>query len=153
MKINDLNPSAEQNPNSKINRKYIIFSKLIEELKKKDLPEEIVESINNGIDQLNSMAGTERNFKTMLYKIQSTILKDLEKKLNLVTKNHYRNQWMAIGMSAFGLPLGVVFGSILGNMAFLGIGLPIGMVIGMAVGAAKDKKALEEGKVLDVEVA
>lgn len=53
-------------------------------------------------------------------------------------------------MSAFGIPLGVAYVSIIGNMAFLSIGLPIGMVLGMAVGAGMDKKALKEGRQLDI---
>ncbi len=58
---------------------------------------------------------------------------------------------MSLGMAAFGLPLGVVFGSSTGNMGLLGIGLPIGMVIGMGVGSKMDKKAFEEGRQLDLE--
>jgi hypothetical protein len=59
---------------------------------------------------------------------------------------------MAIGMSAFGIPLGVAFGTSLGNMGLLGIGIPIGMVIGMAIGSGMDKKAFEEGRQLDLEM-
>ena len=36
--------------------------------------------------------------------------------------------------------LGVAYGSITGNMAFIGIGLPIGMALGIAVGTGMDKK-------------
>lgn len=57
---------------------------------------------------------------------------------------------MTLGMTIFGLPFGLMFAMSLDNMAFLGIGLPMGMPIGMAIGAAKDKKAKDEGKVLEV---
>ena len=67
-------------------------------------------------------------------------------------KKHYRNTWLAVGMAAFGIPLGLAFGATLGNMAFLGIGLPIGMVFGMSVGTNMDKKAFEEGRQLDLEI-
>ena len=76
----------------------------------------------------------------------------VEKELKLVTKNHYRNTWLAIGMTAFGIPLGIAFGGSLGNMAFIGIGMPIGMAIGIAVGTEMDKKASENGKQLDLEI-
>ena len=76
----------------------------------------------------------------------------MEKEHKMVTKNHYRNTWLAQGMAAFGIPLGVAFGTSLGNMAYLGIGLPIGMAIGSAVGKRMDKKALEEGRQLDLEL-
>ena len=78
------------------------------------------------------------------------ILKLIEKEQKLVPKNIYRNRWLAIGMSAFGIPFGVAFGISLGNMAFLAIGLPLGMAIGIAVGTDLDKKALKNGKQIDV---
>jgi hypothetical protein len=37
-------------------------------------------------------------------------------------------------------------------MAFLGIGLPIGMAVGSALGSGMDKKALAEGRQLDIEI-
>jgi drug/metabolite transporter (DMT)-like permease len=69
-----------------------------------------------------------------------------------VTKNHYRNTWLALGMGVFGIPLGVTFGVSLGNMGLLGIGLPIGIVVGLAVGSVLDKKAFEAGRQLDLEI-
>jgi hypothetical protein len=81
-------------------------------------------------------------------KTQSGILKLIEKELKLVTKNHYRKTWLAVGMAAFGIPLGVAFGTSIGNMGLLGIGLPIGM----AIGSGMDKKAVESGRQLDLEI-
>ena len=60
--------------------------------------------------------------------------------------------WLAIGMSAFGLPIGVAFGLSIGNIGLMAIGLPIGMAIGAAVGTGMDKKALEAGRQLDIEI-
>lgn len=60
--------------------------------------------------------------------------------------------WLAAGLATFGLPIGIAFGFLLANMAFLGIGLPIGMTIGMALGASMDKQAEAEGRQLDVEI-
>ncbi len=60
--------------------------------------------------------------------------------------------WLALGMSAFGIPIGVAIGLSVGNPGLLATGLPIGMGIGMAVGASMDKKAKETGKQLDVEI-
>ena len=76
----------------------------------------------------------------------------IEKELKLVTKNHYRNTWLALGMAAFGIPLGVAFGTSLGNIAFIGIGLPNGLAVGIAVGTGMDKKVFEEGKLMDLEI-
>ena len=37
-------------------------------------------------------------------------------------------------------------------MAFLAIGIPLGMAIGIGLGTGMDKKALEEGRQLDIEI-
>jgi len=129
---------------------YTQFNTLIDELNKQELSDTIIVSINNEVDLINSTS--EKTRRKQLRKSQSAIVKLLEKELKLVTKNHYRNLWLAIGMAAFGIPLGVAFGVSLGNMAFLSLGLPLGMVIGMAVGAGLDKKALENGNQLDIEL-
>ncbi len=76
----------------------------------------------------------------------------MEKELKIVPRNYYRTTWMVIGMAAFGIPMGAAFGASLGNMAFIGIGLPIGMAIGISVGMGMDKKALKEGRQLDLEI-
>ena len=152
MEIKELKkrPGIEQN--TKLDKAYIQFNTLLAELRKKSLPEEIVKSINDRIDHINSISGSEKEPRAQIRKVQTSILKLIEKKLKLVPKNHYRNTWLAVGMSAFGLPIGVVFGASLGNMAFLGVGLPIGMAMGIAVGSGMDKKALEEGRQIDLEI-
>ena len=72
--------------------------------------------------------------------------------MKIVPINHYRNLWMVIGMSAFGLPLGVAYGTSIGNIGMMAIGLPIGMVIGIAIGTNMDKKALADGRQLSIEI-
>jgi hypothetical protein len=59
---------------------------------------------------------------------------------------------MALGIAVYGVPLGLAFGVSLDNMAFLGIGIPIGLAIGIGVGNGMDKKALKEGRQLDLEI-
>ena len=137
--------------NDKLNTKYHQFGSLIEALKKKELPDEIIMFINEEIDFLNSIHESEKLFKKQIRSAQTAILKLIEKELKIVPKNYYRNTWLAIGMAAFGIPFGVAFGTSLGNMAFLGIGIPFGMAIGIAIGTAMDKKAYEQGKQLDLE--
>ena len=150
MEIKELKKRPNFDQNTKLISAYAQFDKLLTELKKKKLPEEIVNSINNGIDQLNSVSESEKELRKQIRVSQSSILKLIEKELKIVTKNHFRNTWLAVGMAVFGIPLGVAFGASLGNMAFLGIGLPIGMAIGIAVGSGMDKKAAEEGRQLDL---
>lgn len=152
MEIKELIKRPGIDQNKRLFASYSQFDKLLLELRKKELPEEIVNSINDGIVQVNSASESEKELRKQLKKTQSGILKLIEKELKLVPKNHYRNTWMALGTAAFGIPLGVAFGTSLGNMGFLGIGLPVGMVIGMAVGSGMDKKAFKDGKQLDLEI-
>jgi len=128
------------------------FNKLVEQLNTKEVPDLLTEWINENIEELNTFSGSEKAKRKLIKKTQSNILTRVEKELQIVPKNLYRNRWMAIGMAVFGIPLGVAFGTSLGNMAFVGIGIPIGMVIGMSVGAAMDKKAQEENRQLDMEI-
>lgn len=128
------------------------FVVLLEELRKKSLPEEIINSINYEIDRINTVEASGKLFIEQVRSSQGKVLKTLEKELKLVPINHYRNTWLAVGMAAFGLPLGAALGAVLGNMAFLSIGLPIGLAVGLAVGTSLDKKAEENGNQLQFEV-
>ena len=152
MTLKEIDKKPEIGNDKKLMRKFSDFEKLINELKKREVPSEIVNSVNQDIEGINSFVGSNRDLLKQLGKTQSGIIKLIEKELKLVTKNYYRNLWLAVGMAAFGIPFGVVFGISLDNMAFIGIGIPIGMAIGIAIGTAMDKKASDEGRQLDLEV-
>ncbi len=152
MKLIELNKRVTIDQNKKLNNEYSQFGELLNKLNEKELPSEILSSINSGIEEINSFTDSEKELRKLISKTQSRIIKLLEKELKLVTKNHYRNTWLAVGMAAFGLPLGVVFGTSLDNMGLIGIGLPMGMIIGMVIGSVMDKKAYEEGRLLDLEI-
>lgn len=125
------------------------MEKLIAALEKKQPPQEIVDEVDAKIAHLNAYNGDDKGFKRELKRANQAILKMVLEKLNWVPKDYYRTQWMALGMSIFGLPFGVTMGLALDNMAFMAAFLPFGMVIGMSIGAGLDKKAAEEGRVLD----
>jgi hypothetical protein len=150
MKINQLKSRPEINDNAKLLKVYNQFQRLITELEGLGLPDNIIDTIHESIDQLN-MTSNDRLLKETK-KEQTKIIKLIEKQLKIVPINHYRNTWMALGMVVFGLPLGLAFSASLDNMAFIGIGLPIGMAIGLAVGTGMDKKAQEEGRQLNLEI-
>tara|TARA_R100000935_G_C2776330_1_gene139812 strand:- start:350 stop:814 length:465 start_codon:yes stop_codon:yes gene_type:complete len=152
MEIIELKNRPDIGQHKKLFASYNQFAKLLMELRRKDLTNETVNSINDGITMVNSITGSEKELRKQINNTQCNIIKLLEKDHKLVTKNHYRNTWLALGMAVFGIPLGVAFGAGIGNMAFLGIGLPIGMAIGIAVGTAMDKKAFEEGRQIDLEI-
>lgn len=128
------------------------FERLIEELKKKNLSDNLVQFINSKIEEINSIKDSKKKLKNQIKKNQSKIITQVEKERKIVPKNYYRNTWLALGISVFGIPMGVAFGTSLGNMGYIGIGLPIGMAIGIAIGTGKDKKALDEGRQLDFEI-
>ena len=121
-------------------------------MEKKELPNEIVDFINQHIELLNSVSDSEKYFAKIIKENENEILKYIEKKINVVPKNHYRKRWLSLGVGAFGLPIGVTIGSVSGNMGMLSAGLPIGLGIGSVVGSSMDKKAFNEGRQLEFEV-
>ena len=152
MKIKELKNRPNIDQHKKLYASYSQFNNLLSALRAKELPSKTANSINDGIDRLNAVSGSEKELEREIKNTQSHIIKLIEKEHKLVTKNYYRNTWLAVGMAAFGIPLGVAFGTSLGNMAFLGIGLPIGIAIGIGVGSGMDKKAFEEGRQIDLEI-
>lgn len=152
MEIKQLNRIPNLDQYKKLSRVYTQSNILLAMLREKNLPEEIVEDINIAVDQINDTTGSEKEILKQVRSAQSSILKLLEKKLKLVPINYYRNLWMALGMAAIGIPIGVAFGASFGNMGLLALGIPIGMVIGLIIGVKLDRKAFEEGKQLDIEI-
>lgn len=116
----------------------------IEALNKKETPGEVASVINDDIRVLNAFSGTDKEVRKTIRRTHSKILKLVEKELKWVPKNHYRTIWLAIGLAAFGIPLGAAFSN-------LGLGIPLGIVFGMVIGSQMDKKAKKEGRQLDIE--
>lgn len=151
MKIKKLDLRLIIGQKKKVSNTFFYFVQLIDLLQDKDLPTTIIEEINQSVEELNSFAGSDKMLRKAIRKRLSFVFSLLEKELKLVPKHFYRNRWMAIGI-AFGVPLGVVFGSTLKNMGLMGIGIPIGLVIGIAIGSGMDKKAVEAGRQLDIDM-
>ena len=135
-----MNPSCQQ------------FQQFIELINQRDLPSPIIDRINEHIDFLNNSRFTLETYIKPLRQAQSKITNILAKELKIVPINYYRNLWLALGLTTFGLPIGVAIGTILDNIGLLGIGLPFGSAIGYAVGTHLDKKAKEEGRLIDIEL-
>ena len=152
MEIQNLNDRPKIDQNSRLSKKYVQFQKLITELSNKELNDAVVLIINENINSINSIPVLDNQFSKRLKSAQSQILKIIEKQHKLATKNHYRNIWLALGIGAIGVPIGVVIGSITGNMAFTGIGIPIGFGVGIAIGTMMDNKLKDQGKQLNLEL-
>ena len=152
MRIIELQKKQNIQPNTKLSRVYDQLGKLLNELKTKELTPKIINYVNEDIEMLNSSSLADNELRKLAKLKQSNIIKLVGKELKIFPKNHYRNLWLVLGMSIFGLPIGVAFGLMNGNMGLLAIGLPIGMLIGMAVGSGMDNKAFIEGRQLDIEI-
>ena len=147
-----LEPIQRPELTDKTKSAYEQFERLILEIKKKKLPEEIELVINKHITQLNSITDTDKTLRNEIRKEQSKIVGMLAQKLKIVPINYFRKTWFVLGMTVFGIPIGSALGLSLNNMAYLGIGLPVGMSIGLAMGSRIDNKAKEEGRQLDIEL-
>ena len=152
MNIKELKNREDYSNDDKLNRIYSQFGELLNELKKKELSQDVYKLINESVDILNLSTFNGTQLNKLLKQKQTAILKQVEKEHKIVPKNFYRTLWMVLGMSAFGLPIGVAFGLSIGNIGLLAIGLPIGMGIGIAVGMSMDKKAMNEGRQLNIEI-
>ena len=136
----------------KNNKKYIRLKSVITALNKKDLNENTWNEINIIIQAFNNLDIPERDYGKKAERVRIKILSIAEKKMKLIAKNTMMTRWMAIGMSAFGVPFGIIYGLSMDNMAFLGVGIAMGMSIGVGIGIAMDKKALKENRQLDIEL-
>ena len=147
MQINSLAPQTFD-PNSKVQKQYLQFQELLLAIDVREFPQETLSFINHKIDQINAFSGNDKAWKKQLRKVQSQIIQHLEKEHQLTPRNHYRTRWMALGMTVFGVPIGVAFGTAMGNIGLLGVGIPIGMGIGIFLGNHMDQKAAKEGRQL-----
>lgn len=152
MNIISLPESRRVDIDPKTQKRISRLSFVIDELNKKHLPVETVRILNDTISTLLDMNPRTPQYPKALNKVLNKVLEIVREKHQIVTKNYYRNLWMPIGMSAFGLPIGVALSVAVDNFAFIGSMLPIGLVIGMAYGSQLDKKAADENKVIDMEV-
>jgi len=125
---------------------------IIEFLKNRILPENVIELINNEIELINNFLGEEKYLLRQFRKSQNKILKIIEKELKIYPKNYHQNLWMALGISLFGFPIGVAVSHFTDQPAFIGGFMPIGMVIGMFIGYNFDKKVKAEGNQLNFDL-
>ncbi len=151
MSLTPISITAKEETSTKTKLVLSKLEKLIDLLNEKSLEPASVSIINAEIEKINGLeTAHNKQLKKALEKSLRTILKHLETKYKWVPNNHYQNLWMALGMSCFGIPMGVALGATQGNMAFIGMGLPFGMLFGIALGSQMDKKAAKEGRQLHI---
>jgi len=122
-------------------------AKVFQELQKKGVqPSELDEYLKE-LKTLLDQSDLKPRLVTRYY---TKLLSFIQKTHGYVTEKYYQNQWLAIGMTVFGMPFGLIFSFSLDNFAYIGVGLPVGMSIGIAIGIQKDKQAKAEGKQLEI---
>lgn len=152
MQITNLEPRSSLENHARLYRQFQQLQRLLDELRRRELTDPVVLLINSEIEKVNSLPDSGTAWRRQIKRAQTNILRVVEKRMTLVPRHHYRNTWLAIGMAAFGIPLGVAFSSSIDNLSFIGVGLPVGMAIGIAIGTGLDKKARQQGRQLDFEV-
>ncbi|MDX1627569.1 MAG: hypothetical protein R3345_02655 [Fulvivirga sp.] len=152
MELKTLSPQKNRDFSDKTEKQFKNLEKLISEINKHTLADDVVEKVNDEIEKVNDHTGEDKKYRRQIIKSTQRIISVVVKEHKLVPKNYYRNMWLGVGMAAFGVPLGIAFGAALDNMGLMGVGLPLGIAIGYGVGKEKDKKAKEEGKQLDVAI-
>ncbi len=135
----------------KVKGAYDSYEKLIYSLSEKEIPENVNKVIEIEINEVNNFEGTNGELFIFIKKSQVTLLSVLKDELKIVAINHYRNHWMVLGLTVFGMPFGIIMSLLLGNFGYIGIGLAIGIPIGMAFGKQLDNKAAQEGRQLSFE--
>nr|WP_321454072.1 hypothetical protein [uncultured Carboxylicivirga sp.] len=152
MEIIELARKPEIKRNIRLRKRLMNLRKLLCELNKKELPFDVLESINEKVEEINLFKGSEKFLAFKVRRVLRFIFKLVENKLKIVPKSYYRTRWILLGMIIIGIPLGLIIGLVIGKMVYAGLGIPAGMVIGLFIGETKDKKALAEGRQLDLEL-
>tara|TARA_R100000935_G_C2835473_1_gene167843 strand:- start:2102 stop:2563 length:462 start_codon:yes stop_codon:yes gene_type:complete len=127
------------------------FDVFLEELNKMELPPEVVVSLNTQLENLPLFSGSEEQFLIKLKNTKMVLLKILYQEVHVVPKSHYRDLWMALGLSIIGIPIGILFFLFLDNSIYIAIGIALGFVIGVLIGNYLDNQAEEEGRQLSKE--
>ena len=140
---------------AKLIRIFEQFVKLLNELRKKELPSKITDLVNRSIEEINKTEYTGKDWSKFVKQKQAEILKLLKKECRIVTRNYYRSSWLPVvlGLSLISISISqftqlAIPSIILPFMA----GVPIGAGIGMLIGLLMDKKAYREGRQLDIEI-
>ena len=152
MEITQLKSRPSIASDRKLSNAYKTFETLLDDLRKRNLPDIIVDKINFVIDKINSTTlESKQQIKFIELQLHSIIIIIMEQEINLVPKNHYRRKFILLGSLLFGVPLGLSTGLIFKQLVLVGALLPVGMAIGFLIGTRLDKKALKENRQLSLE--
>lgn len=100
MEIKHLSTQIEIGNTPKLEATYNQFDTLLLDLRKKEIPSQLIDRINTGINEINSFRGSGTDFGKFIKMKQSTIVTLLAKEVKIVSKNYYQTIWMSMGMAA-----------------------------------------------------
>ena len=92
MNITELKTRQGIENDVKLSRIYSQFSELLSELKKKTLNQSVADTISQGVEEINASSLTGNELTKLVKQKQTAILKQAEKELKIVPKNHYQTQ-------------------------------------------------------------
>ncbi len=136
----------------KVERSLRQYNKLLKLLQDKPLETETIDFITNQVKSIESLNLQLKNSSRKIKKSKQQLLSYLQKNEGIYPKNHFITLYMAVGMTAIGLPAGILLSFLVNNTAFLGVGLPIGLSIGLALGHQKDLQIKAKGKQINYAV-
>ena len=123
---------------------------LIDALNERDLPNDFLESAADILTPEPVSATNSPDLDKAIKAKRVQLLRLAQVKMNLSAPGHFRSQWTALGMTVFGVPIGLALSTATGNFGLLAVGLPIGLSMGIAIGSSMDTKAKQENRQLAI---
>jgi hypothetical protein len=136
----------------KVERSLRQYNKLLKQLQGRPLQPETEQFITHQIATIKTFNLQLKPSSRKIDQSKRQLLSYLQKNEGIYAKNHFMTLYMAVGMTAIGLPAGIIFSFIVDNTAFIGVGLPVGLSIGLAVGRQKDLQIKAKGKQINYSV-
>lgn len=136
----------------KVERSLRNYNKLLKQLQDKTLKPQTTQFITHQITTIESLNLQQKASSRKINQSKRQLLSYLQKNEGIYAKNHFMTLYMAVGMTAMGLPAGIIFSFLIDNFAFIGLGLPIGLSLGLALGQKKDLQIKAKGKQINYSV-
>jgi hypothetical protein len=149
MNIRELEEHVGLDQDEKTLKKVAKFGRLLQELKKIEIPSEVISEINFEITKVNAFTGSDKGLHREIEVSQLAILNHLESTLGIVSKHYYQNLWMV-----FGVLFGVIFSAFFDLAGYdetwnsMGFTISMGMLFGMLAGKNRDLQAKKTGQQL-----
>ena len=126
------------------------FDQLLQEVHRMELPPEVIVELNTELEKLELLSAFDKKFFKQLKKSKAVLLTILYQEVRVVSKNHYRDLWIALGLFAIGIPLGIFLMFFLNGSSAIAIGIALGSAMGIVIGNNLDRQAEAEGRQMTI---